>query len=143
MYTCGIIMESLNDISMLSKISAFLFKTRLQKLPDKEPDIWHVNEYHILESDLISLLPKLIENIKEGWYIKKIEFNTSFLNTLWFAAFKATTSLHRDDFPADFEYYRNKPFFVKTELNTYQTITISLLTNLFRFLLRKVLSNAL
>jgi hypothetical protein len=69
MYTCGIIKESLNDISMLSKISVFLFKTRLQKLPDEEPDIWHVNEYHIIESDLISLLPKMIENIKEGWYI--------------------------------------------------------------------------
>ena len=68
-YTCGIIEESLNDIGVLSKISMFLHTSRVTNLPDEEPDIWHINEYHIPEAALTSLIPELKKNIKEGWYI--------------------------------------------------------------------------
>ena len=64
------------------------------------------------------------------------EFSASFVNMLWFAAFKATTSTNPDDFPADFEYYQDKQFFVETPLNTYQKTSIGLFTNLFTFMLK-------
>jgi multimeric flavodoxin WrbA len=64
------------------------------------------------------------------------KFSASFVNMLWFAAFKATTSIHPDDFPADFEYYQDKQFFVETPLNLYQKAAIGLFTNLFTFMLK-------
>jgi multimeric flavodoxin WrbA len=68
---------------------------------------------------------------------KKHEFGTSLTNMLWFAAFKATTSVHSEDFPSDFEYYQGKQFFVKTKLNIFQKSSISLFTSLFLFLLKR------
>lgn len=68
---------------------------------------------------------------------KKHEFNASFTNMLWFAAFKATTSDHAEDFPADFKYYLNKPFFVETKLNIFQRSTIGFFTSLFLFLIKR------
>jgi len=68
---------------------------------------------------------------------KKHEFGASFSNMLWFAAFKATSSVHAEDFPPDYEYYQSKQFFVKTKLNIFQRSTISLFTNLFLFLLKR------
>jgi multimeric flavodoxin WrbA len=65
------------------------------------------------------------------------EFSASFVNMLWFAAFKSTSNIYADDFPADLEYYQNKRFFVETQLNIYHKITISLFSNLFLFLLKK------
>jgi multimeric flavodoxin WrbA len=68
---------------------------------------------------------------------KKHEFVASLKNMLWFAAFKATSSFNAEDFPADFEYYQSKQFFMKTKLNIFQRITISLFTRLFLFLLKR------
>lgn len=68
---------------------------------------------------------------------KDYEFGASFLNLLWFAAFKSSTSLHAEDFPADFEYYQNKHFFVETKLNILQSGTIGLFLSFFLFLSRK------
>jgi hypothetical protein len=69
MYTCGIIEESLDDPRILSKLSNYLHTSRVEKLPDEEPDIWHVYEYHVAEADLERFIPELQHSIKEGWYI--------------------------------------------------------------------------
>ena len=68
---------------------------------------------------------------------KKHKFGTSFANMLWFAVFKATASIHAKDYPADFEYYKNKQFFVNAKLNILQRSTISLFTSLFLFLSKR------
>jgi multimeric flavodoxin WrbA len=67
---------------------------------------------------------------------KKHEFGASVANMLWFAVFKATTSVHSEDYPADFEYYQSKQFFVKTKLNILQRSTIGLFTSLFLRLIK-------
>jgi len=67
-YTCGIIEESLNDTEILSKISKFLYKSRVAKMPSEEPDTWHIHEYHLPEADLELLIPDLQQHTKEGWY---------------------------------------------------------------------------
>jgi hypothetical protein len=68
---------------------------------------------------------------------KKHQFRASFMNMLWFAAFKATTIANSEDFPADHEYYQSKQFFVETKLNVFQRNTIHLFTRFFLFLLKK------
>jgi hypothetical protein len=68
---------------------------------------------------------------------KKQECVASLPNMLWFAAFKATSSVHAEDFPSDFKYYQNKQFFVKIKLNILQRGTIRLFTSLFLFLLKR------
>ena len=68
---------------------------------------------------------------------KNHEFRASFANMLWFAAFKATANIRTNDFPADFEYYHNRKFFVEIRLNMFQKATIGLLTSLFASFLRK------
>ena len=68
---------------------------------------------------------------------KKHKFGVSFINMLWFSVFKATTKIQADKYPADFEYYKNKNFFVETQLRTYQRLTISVFTKFFQFLVKK------
>ena len=68
---------------------------------------------------------------------KNYSFRATLPNMLWFSVFKATTRIHADDFPADFRYYEHKQFFVDTELNIFQKITIGILTNIFLFLSKK------
>jgi multimeric flavodoxin WrbA len=68
---------------------------------------------------------------------KKHEFGASFANMLWFAVFKATSSIHAKDFPADFEYYQDKEFFVKAKLNVLHKSTIRLFTSLFSSLSKR------
>jgi len=68
-YTCGIIEESLNNTSILSRLSPFLHTSRVQAWPGEEPDAWHIHEYHLPEADLERLIPELERNVREGWYI--------------------------------------------------------------------------
>lgn len=75
-YTCGIIKESLNDISILSEISSFLHTSRVQEWPNEEPGKWHIHEYHFQEDVLKQLIPELQRNIKEGWYIHAFNVDT-------------------------------------------------------------------
>ena len=65
---------------------------------------------------------------------KKYSFRATLPNMLWFSVFKATAPMHADDFPADSSYYENKQFFVETELNIFQKITISIFTTIFQSL---------
>jgi hypothetical protein len=68
---------------------------------------------------------------------KKHEFKASLLNILWFAAFKATTTVHPEEYPADFEYYQGKQFFVSIKLSILQRSLIKLFTSFFLFLIKR------
>jgi len=81
-YTCGIIEESLNDTSILSRMSTFLHTSRVQEWPDEELDTWHIHEYHFPEADLERFIPELQRNIKEGWYIHAFNFDTRKLHVI-------------------------------------------------------------
>ena len=69
MYTCGIIVESLQETGVLQDLQACFEKERLQEVPDEPELLWHVRQYAIPRDQLRSLLPRLAEAIKPGWYI--------------------------------------------------------------------------
>ena len=68
---------------------------------------------------------------------KEHQFPASLANLLWFSVFKATSTAHAAEYPADLEYYRNKAFFTKTELTSLQRGVIRVFTGLFSVLIRK------
>jgi multimeric flavodoxin WrbA len=68
---------------------------------------------------------------------KSHKISASLMNMLWFSAFKASSIVYADHFPADLKYYENKNFFTDLRLNFYQKTVIHLFTNIFVFLLKK------
>jgi hypothetical protein len=84
------------------------------------------------ENKVLNGARQFAEDLRKGF-----EFKASFLNMLWFSAFKATSEISAHEFPADRKYYENRGFFTEIKLNAYHTFTINLFTNLFKFLLKK------
>lgn len=69
MYRLGIIEESLDNQNILNIIKNFFCLQRIEEVPEDEVSIWHTNEYHVPDSELMNLLPLLEEHIKPTWYI--------------------------------------------------------------------------
>jgi len=65
---------------------------------------------------------------------KSYKFKANLVNILWFAAFKTTSDLNSEEFPADFEYYQNKRFFIETKLNFIQKAFSNFFSRLFQLL---------
>ena len=82
---------------------------------------------------------KLIEEAKRFALLTQKEhiFRASLMNMVWFAAFKATSSANTEEYPADFEYYRDKDFFTATKLNLFQRHFITFFTSCFSLLLKR------
>lgn len=56
---------------------------------------------------------------------------------IWFSVFKASSVINREGLPADFSFYKNKDYFIDCELNTFQKMSIKVLTQFFRFMINK------
>jgi multimeric flavodoxin WrbA len=56
---------------------------------------------------------------------------------IWFSAFKASSTINQDSFPADYQFYKNKNYFVDCQLNSFQRITIKIFTRFFHFMMNK------
>jgi len=69
MYRLGIIEESLDNHDVLNEIKNFFYSQRIVEVPEDEEPIWHINEYHVPDNELIDLLPFLEKHIKPAWYI--------------------------------------------------------------------------
>lgn len=54
---------------------------------------------------------------------------------IWFSAFKAASSKNQKGLPADFEYYKNKEYFIDCKLNTLQKSSIKVFTYFFGFMI--------
>jgi multimeric flavodoxin WrbA len=63
-------------------------------------------------------------------------FRPSLSYLMWFSAFKALAGLHPKEAPADFEYYKNKSFFVDTRLAAHQKLVLVASTALFGVLIK-------
>ena len=63
-------------------------------------------------------------------------FRPSLSYLMWFSAFKALAGLHPKEAPADFEYYRNRSFFVDTRLAAHHKLTLAGSTALFGLLIK-------
>lgn len=56
-----------------------------------------------------------------------------FAYLIWFSVFKATSLKNQTQFPADYNYYKNKEYFIPENLSGLQKMTIKVFTRLFRF----------
>ncbi len=68
---------------------------------------------------------------------KAISLRPPLVNMLWFSAFKATSLLYRDACAADYDFYKDKRYFVEAPLTALQRGLIGGLTGIFSFLLKK------
>jgi len=69
MYRLGIIEESLDNQNILNVIKKFLHSQRIAEVPEDEVSIWHINEYHVPDSELVGFLPLLEKHVKPAWYV--------------------------------------------------------------------------
>ena len=69
MYRLGVIEESLESLDALDVLKPFYISQRLEEVPEDPSPIWHTNEYHVPDSQLIDLLPILEQQVKTTWYI--------------------------------------------------------------------------
>jgi len=58
-----------------------------------------------------------------------------FVNLLWFASFKALHNANKITLSADYEFYKDKEYFIDTQLSSIQKILIHAFTSLFRKIL--------
>lgn len=84
------------------------------------------------DSKIVKKTTKFVKTLSNNY-----KFSASLINMLWFSAFKASSRIYANEFPADLKYYENKSFFTETKLNSFHKVTISMFTNLFCFLLKK------
>jgi len=69
MYQLGIIEESLGCKDVLFTLKPYLANQRLEEVPGDTVPVWHTNEYHVPDSELLNLLPIFEEQILPTWYI--------------------------------------------------------------------------
>ena len=94
MFRMGIIEESLEDKQILGKMEQYFVSQRIENVPGDECPVWHINEYHVNEEEILDLLESLKDNIKTTWYIHAFNDNTLYvvLRKQWFEL-----SLNRDE----------------------------------------------
>ena len=68
MYRLGIIEESLDDKRVLDGLSSCYVSQRMEKVPEDECPIWHINEYHVAEDKMEDFAELLKHHVKETWY---------------------------------------------------------------------------
>ena len=67
---------------------------------------------------------------------KPFVYKPSLGHLIWFSAFKALSKETEKEFPADYEYYSKREFFVKLDLSKYQRSILKIFKALFGFLIR-------
>lgn len=94
MFRLGIIEESFENKKVLEGLNKYFVSQRVQKIPDDEFPVWHINEYHVAECEIERLLEVLKDCIKQTWYCHA--FNSQIMYVVlrgkWFKV-----SLERDN----------------------------------------------
>lgn len=68
MYRLGIIEESVDDRSILSGLMPYFVSQRTERVSEDECPVWHINEYHVAESEIADIANMLKNHIKQTWY---------------------------------------------------------------------------
>jgi multimeric flavodoxin WrbA len=68
---------------------------------------------------------------------KDYRHTPSLLYAFWFASFKAASEMYNKTLRADYEFYRDREYFIETELSIMQKFIIKRFTGLFKFMIRK------
>jgi len=69
MFTLGIIEENVENPNILSSLQPYFFHQRLEEVPEDALPLWHTNEYHVPDDEMVELLPLLEAQVKPSWYI--------------------------------------------------------------------------
>lgn len=56
---------------------------------------------------------------------------------IWFSAFKASSVINKEGLPADYEFYKNRDYFIDCKLNALQKMSINAFTHFFRIMIDK------
>ena len=82
---------------------------------------------------------KIINKSKQ--FVKIVDKNYThfppFVNLIWFAVFKASGEAFKRTLPADYEYYKNKDYFIDVKLTLIEKIMIKSFTKVFKSLINK------
>jgi len=68
---------------------------------------------------------------------KEYKHTPPFSYLFWFASFKASSEMYKKSLPADYEFYKDKEYFIETRLSLSQKLIIKSFTSLFKFMFRK------
>lgn len=68
MYRLGIIEESINGRNILNDLAPYLVSQRIENVPEDECPVWHINEYHVAESEIADIANMIKNYIKQTWY---------------------------------------------------------------------------
>ncbi len=82
---------------------------------------------------------KIINKSKQFFKIvdKNYSHSPPFGNLFWFAAFKATGEAFKETLPADYEYYKNKDYFIDVKLTIIKKVLIKSFTKIYKFMINK------
>ena len=69
MFKLGIIEESVSDRTVLEELKPYFYSQRIENVPEDECPIWHTNEYHIDDNDIIIICEMLKGYVLPTWYI--------------------------------------------------------------------------
>jgi len=69
-FTGEIIVESLQDKSVLDSLETYRIKSRRAEMPNEQVNVWSINRYCLDEAALMQAIPRLEQSIAAGgWYI--------------------------------------------------------------------------
>ncbi len=92
MFRLGVIEESV-DSKTIEFLKPYFYSQRIENVPEDTDPVWHTNEYHIEDADVIKILDTLKDSVKETWYIHAFNDEKLFvvLKSKWFEC-----SLYKD-----------------------------------------------
>lgn len=105
---------------VVSKLSAF-------NSPQMNEKKQRIQEYKIKNKT-----EKFVKSISE-----KNGHRPSLSFLIWFSVFKALSEINKENFPADYNYYKNKNYFIDCYLSNFELTIIRLFKSFFRILINK------
>jgi len=117
--------QAMKSLSVLASGGKIIGKLMLYTAPE-------LSQEKLLKQDKAFLrkADKIFRNLDRE-YIHK----PPFVNLFWFASFKALHDANKITLSADYEFYRDKEYFIDTQLSSVQKILINTFTALFRKIL--------
>jgi len=82
---------------------------------------------------------KIIKTSKQFFKIADKDYShlPPFGYLVWFAVFKASAEGSKKTLPTDFEFYKNKDYFIDVKLTIIQKVVIKSFTSVFKFMINK------
>ncbi|MBA7549466.1 hypothetical protein ES705_41950 [subsurface metagenome] len=119
--------QALNSLSLMSSGGKIISKLKVLNSPGMNKKKTEKQEKKIKRE--AKRLYKLLSN--------KREHKPSFGFLVWFSVFKASSNENKEYLPADYNFYKNKNYFVDINLSLLQKLVVSFFTKFFTLLIKK------